>query len=742
MSRPTAADYARAEQMLAPYRLRSVEGGPVDPQWYADGSGFWFSRGGRFTAVDPAAGTRADAFDHERLASALSAAAGIDVDASALPVSALERTGGGSLSFTAFGARWQWDGATCTPAEDPLPGPLEIASPDGAWTAFGRGGDIWVRDRGGAEFRLTRDGAPEHPYGQLPDYMGSRALMRALGLGPAFIAEWSPDSTRLLAARVDQSAVPEQVLVESAPAGGGRPAAHRYRVPMPGDADQPTLRWYVIDVAAGTAAAQQGEPAVFLHPSAVVYAWWSGPGGEAVHFLHHSRDGRTLELRSLDPATGAVATLLSETGTTRVDPAPQLGDHPAIARVLGSGEILWWSQRDGWGHLELHPPGGGPAIALTSGPWQVRRVLRLDEEQRRVWFTAAGAGGGDPYLRQIYRVDLDGTGLTRLTDDSLDHDTVAPPRGAYLVDRASGPGTPHRSRVLDLDGATLAELAAPGTGQLEELGWQPPERFRATAADGVTPIYGLLWRPHGFDPERSYPVIDHVYPGPQIHRAGPAFDAPHHGEPEALAALGFAVVAVDGRGTAGRSKEFHDHSYGDLGNAGALDDHIAAIRELGARHPWLDTGRVGITGQSAGGYAAARALLLYPDFYRVGVALAGSHDLGINVPLWAEHYQGGTGSEELRDISNPALAHRLEGRLLLVHGELDDTVLPAQTLRLVDSLIAADKDVDLLLVPGAEHYFLGRGHYVLRRTWDYFVRHLHGAEPPAFQLAPFPLPGA
>jgi dipeptidyl-peptidase 4 len=515
---------------------------------------------------------------------------------------------------------------------------------------------------------------------------------------------------------------------------------YRTRYPMPGEEAQVAMSWTVLDVIDRTVVRQQDGPTTIMHPTALVYAWWSGKAGEAVHFLQHSRNARTLELRRLDPTNGATTTLISETGETRVDPTPQLGE-PQMVHVLDSGEILWWSQRDGWGHLYLYSADGQQVTQVTAGQWLVRKILWVDQERRQVWFLAAGLVEHDPYVRQICRIGLDGNGFTRLTDDDLDHDAVSPVEGGYLIDRASTPSQPPRSAVLDGDGRVLVELESPGTGALEALGWSPPERFRATAADGKTPIYGLLWRPHDFDPQRRYPVVEHIYPGPQIYRAGPSFNEPHYGEPEAFAALGFAVVAVDGRGTAGRSKAFHDHSYGDLGNAGALDDHIAAIRELGHRYPWLDTGRVGITGQSAGGFAAARALLMYPEFYKVAVSVSGNHDNGVNIAMWAEHYHGDVSVEGKRAISNATLAANLQGKLLLIHGELDDNVHPYQTLRLVDALIKADKDFDMVMIPGVEHALIGRMHYFFRRTWDYFVRHLHGTEPPGYRLAPLPLPG-
>jgi dipeptidyl-peptidase 4 len=740
----TDADYARAEQMIGPYRARRVPGGSVQPQWLSDGKRFWYQVGTHFVLVDPGTGSRRDAFDHDRLAAALSLASGHAVTGSDLPIVAVQIGDDGTVTFSAFEARWEWSDTTgtCLRADGDAPVlPWEVESPDKAWTAFRRDGNIWVRSRdGGQEFALTDDAEPQLEYGGLADATGAKALMRAVGLPPPFVVQWSPDSTRILVQRIDQRNLPELVLVESAPPDGSRPVEHRTRYTMPGEEAQATMTWNILDVTERTVVRQQTEPYVIMHATAVVYAWWTGKSGESVHFLNHSRNARTLELRRLDPATGAVTTLISETGETRVDPTPQLGD-PTMTRVLESGEILWWSQRDGWGHLYLYSADGQQVTQVTTGQWPVRKVLMLDEDHRQVWFVAAGLDEDDPYIRHICRIGLDGSGFLQLTDDDLDHDVVSPDEGGYFIDRASSPSQPPHAVVRDGAGQVLVDLECPDTDALRAQGWTPPERFRTTATDGKTPIYGLLWRPHGFDPTRRYPVIEQIYPGPQTYNAGAAFDSPHVGHPESFAALGFAVVIVDGRGTAGRSKAFHDHSYGDMGNAGALDDHIAAIRELGRRHPWLDTARVGITGLSAGAFAAARALLKYPDFYTVAVAVSGNHDNTVNLAMWAEQYHGDITDEARLSISNAPLAANLEGKLLLIHGELDDNAHPYQTMRLADALIKADKDFDLIIIPGAEHALIGYGHYALRRTWDFFVRHLHGTEPPSYRLAPIPLPG-
>ncbi|MGW0161942.1 DPP IV N-terminal domain-containing protein [Mycobacterium sp. NPDC003323] len=734
----TDSDYARAEQMLAPYRAMKVPGSKLVPQWLADGARFWYQVGTRWVVVDPAAGTRADAFDHDALAAALSVTTGQPATGSDLPIVAVDIRDDGSVRFTAFGDRWVWsDRAGMRPCDRPAPVPGEVPSPDERWIAFRRDGNIWIRPAdGGDEFALTDDAEPDFEYGGLPDTTGAKALMRILGLPTPFFFHWSPDSTRILVQRIDQRDLPELVLVESSPADGGRPVEHRTRYTMPGEEAVATMTWNVLDIAERKAVRQHDDPTIIMHNTALVYAWWAHG---SVYYLQHSRDARTLALRRLDPATGATSTLITETGQTRVDPAVLLGD-PHMVRVLDTGELLWWSQRDGWGHLYLYSADGSTCTRITQGQWLVRSLLWVDEDRRQLWFAAGGLVPEDPYLRQICRINLDGSGFTRLTDDDLDHDAVSPPEGGYLLDRASCPSRPPRSAVLDGDGRELVVLEQPGTEALEKLGWRPPERFRVTAADGKTPIYGLLWRPHDLDPDKRYPIIEHTYPGPQNFRAEPTFDAMHQGEPEAYAALGFAAVAIDGRGTAGRGKAFHDHSYGDLGNAGALDDHVAAIRELGHRYPWLDTSRVGITGQSAGAFAAARAVLTYPDFYRVAVATSGNHDNAVNLAMWAEHYHGDVSDEGKQAISNAALAGNLTGKLLLIHGELDDNAHPYMTMRLADALIKADKDFDLIMIPGAEHALIGRQHYFLRRTWDYFVRHLHGTEPPSYRLKPLPLP--
>ena len=309
-----------------------------------------------------------------------------------------------------------------------------------------------------------------------------------------------------------------------------------------------------------------------------------------------------------------------------------------------------------------------------------------------------------------------------------------PENEAYYVDSASTTDTPPVVSVRRWDGEVIVELERADISRLLDTGWTPPERFCVKAADGETDIYGVLYRPHGLDPAGSYPVIDHPYPGPQTYRVQPSFGESNRlYDPESLAALGFVVFAVDGRGTPGRSKAFHDLSYGRLGDAGSLDDHIAALRQLAATRPWMDLDRVGVYGASGGGFATVRALCAYPDFYKVGVSSCGNHDQRYYQLSWGETYLGlpKENPDAYLRASNVAIADRLEGKLLLIHGEMDDNVHPQLTMQLVDRLIAANKDFEMLIVPGAEHLFVGQLAYVTRRRWDFFVRHLADAEPPA-----------
>jgi dipeptidyl-peptidase 4 len=759
VERLPAAAYERAETMLDHNRSRLALRARVTPKWIDDGSSFWYrvdtERGTQFVLVEPDKGLRRLAFDHERLARSLAAA----VDGSNSsdqgrdeggepwdpPFHAIEVSRDG-VAFDAFGAHWtcRTSDYTCVRDDTHRPrDPLEVLSPDGALAAFVRDHDLWLRSTvDGEEHALTSDGTADRGYATNSERAPSRVRLRRLGLaGPRPVLSWSPDSRRILTHRTDQRDVPPMYLVESTPPGRGRPQTHRYHYAVAGDV-RPVGEFLIVDVPSRTVVPAATEPFVFPYHSPITSnrAWWSADAMTAYH-LDQSRDGHTLRLLAIDAATGEVATLIEETGATRVEATQETLGRPMVHVLAGGRAALWYSQRDGRGHLYLYDLETGRMVRqVTAGAFAVREILHVDEAGRVAYLSVSGLVAADPYRRSLVSVGLDGGGLTRLTDDDLDHAVSAPGHGRWFVDSASTVDTPPVTTVRGRDGAVLVELERADVARLVAAGWSPPERVRTTAADGETPIYGVLYKPPGFDPHRRYPVVDHTYPGPQTCRVRPSFEQGAWGcDAEAVAALGFVVLAIDGRGTPGRDKAFHDHSYRNMGSAGALEDHVAALRELAGTRPWLDLERVGVFGRSGGGFATVRAMTMFPEVYKVGVAEAGNHDNRYYNATWTETFDGPYDPAAGARLSNTELADRLTGRLLLIHGEMDDNVPAALTLRLVDRLIAANKDFDLLIVPGAEHMFLGCDHYVIRRRWDYLVRHLLRREPPTYRLAEIPL---
>jgi dipeptidyl aminopeptidase/acylaminoacyl peptidase len=749
----TTQDYQVAEQLLRrPARPGElVIGDKINPQWIDERGGFWYGvsdgNGMRFVLVDPAARTREPAFDHARLAVALAAASGQSVTPDALPFVAIELAGD-AVEFDAFGEHWRCglSDYACERAEFTPPGnPLEVPSPDHKSAVFRQGYDLWARSLSdGREWALTIDGAPDYQYGTGPECTSNGTLLRKFHVPhPPPAVAWSPDLTRVLAHRTDERAVRQTAVVEARPADGGAPVVRTQRYAYAGDEKLPQAELVVLNVADGTVVRAQAAPLLMPQSSPIMleWAWWAADSA-AVYYLSQPRDAHTLALHRFDAATGEVTTVLSETGVTRVEPN-QWMTQPPIVKVLAD-EVLWYSQRDGWGHLHRYDLRTGALLGqVTSGQWAVRQIVHVDEVERVVYFIAAGLVDADPYRRTLCRVGLDGSGFAKVTDDDLDHVVTAPDTRAYFIDSASTVDTPPVASVRDWTGRVLVELERADISNLVALGWTPPERFCVKAADGATEIYGVLYRPRGFDPSQRYPVVDSLYPGPNVTRVEPGFDPGGMGlDAEPIAALGFVVVAIDGRGTPGRSKAFHDASYGHLDDAGCLADHVAALRQLADTRPWMDVNRVGAFGHSGGGFAAVRAMLDYPEVYKVGVALSGSHDARYFNPGFVEAYDGADDAEAWARASNVDIADRLAGKLLLVHGGMDDQVHPDHTLRLADRLIAADKDFELLIVPGAEHLFIECIHYDRKRAWDFLVRELLGAQPPAYRPAPVPINAA
>jgi dipeptidyl aminopeptidase/acylaminoacyl peptidase len=739
-----AARYAAAEALLPHQWKTLVDAGRVKPNWVGDSDRFWYrnTRAGttEFVLVDPDAGTRAPAFDHERLAASLAALLDQSVSATALPFAAIDlRDGVVRFAVGTQQIDCDLDSYACTVVGD-APATTEVVSPDGRWAALVRDHNLFVRERSsGEERQLTTDGAADHAYAEGPDVTKMLVLLGSLGASPPPVVAWSPDSTRLLTQRTDQRELEWMHLVQSSPPDGSRPKLLSYRYAMVGDPNLATGELHVFDVATGASVKAPPILTPYMSPISIRQAFWS-KAGDAVYFLDADRGEKHVHLRALDPATGEIRTLLEETSDQQVQTGAMMT--ALSARVLASGEVVWWSERSGWGHLYLYDTAGN-ARALTSGDWVVRDLVAVDEQARVAVVTAGGREPGvDPYVRGLYRVSLDGGDVEPIADDELDHDAVGSPSGRFLVDVASSLDTPGISTVRDTSGKVVAELERGDASRLLAAGYEPPERFTVKAADGVTDLYGVLFKPQGLDPSAKYPVLDDIYPGPQVGAAGVRFPRSGGFSPADHAAsftgLGFAVVVVDARGTPLRSKAFQEHSRGTR-EGDWVEDHVAALQQLAERHAWLDLDRVGIYGHSGGGYASTRAILRRPDFFKVTVAMAGDHDDHTYHAMWGEKYIGWADEVDYAGQSNSSLVESLEGKLFLIHGELDDNVTPHLTMRLVDALMKANKDFDLLIVPNAEHAGLEHQAYWLRKRWDYFVQHLQGETPPAYRIADIPI---
>ena len=692
----TAADYARAEKFMTynttPLVLRSggraswLPGDPSDRFWYRVTT----EKGVEVVLVDPGKGTR----------SACDLA----------PCKAAEREDPTRAGGGGFGGRY-----------------AEL-SPDRKRTAFIRESNLWVRDvDSGRETQLTRDGVKD--FGYATDNAGWARSDRP-------ILRWSPDSKKIATFQQDQRGVGEMYLVDTTI---GHPTLQAWKYPLPGDQTVTMIQRVVIDVDSAKMVRLQLPPdqhrSTLCDDLACRGDWgdvqWS-PDGSTVAFVSTARDHRREQLRVADASTGIIRDVLEEKAETFYES----GNGAVNWRYLpASNEVIWFSERDNWGHLYLHDlKTGREKNPITTGNGNVTQLLRVDEKNRLLYFVAVGREQGrDPYFRHLYRIGMDGKNVQLLTPEDGDHDVSLSPSGRFFVDTYSKPDVPPVSQVRDQDGKLVLALEKADVSRLVAAGWQPPVPITVKARDGVTDLYGLMYKPTTLDPSKKYPIINHIYPGPQTGSVGGRTFNPSRGDAQALAELGFVVVEIDGMGTPWRSKKFHEAYYGNMGD-NTLPDQVAAMKELASRYAWIDVDRAGIYGHSGGGYATADAMFRYPDFFKVGISEAGNHDNRVYEDDWAEKWQGllekkPDGTTNYDNQANQLQAKNLKGKLLLAHGTLDNNVPPNNTLLVVNELIQANKDFDLLMLPNRGHGFGNEG-YMVRRRWDYFVKHLLGAEPP------------
>jgi dipeptidyl-peptidase-4 len=606
---------------------------------------------------------------------------------------------------------------------------LDTPSPDGRQTAFTRDWNLWVKDVATSkETQLTKDGVKD--YGYATDNAGWTQSDRP-------ILVWSPDSKKIATFRQDQRNVGEMYLVDTRV---GHPVLQAWKYPLPGDQTVTMIEPVIIEVGSGKITRLQMQPdqhrSTLCDDVACRGGEWSdvqwAPDGASVAFVSTSRDHKREQLRVGDATTGLVRDVLEEKAETFYES----GNGRINWRYLPkSGEVIWFSERDDWGHLYLHDVSSGrERLQITKGDGNVTQLLRVDETNRLLYFVAVGKEKGrDPYFRHLYRTGMDGRNVQLLTPADADHEISLSPSGKYFVDVYSKPDLPPVAELRDISGALVMTLEKADISKLTATGWQPPTPITVKARDGVTDLYGLMYKPTKLDATKKYPIVNHIYPGPQTGSVGGRTFSSARGDAQALAELGFVVVEIDGMGTPWRSKKFHEAYYGNMGD-NTLADQVAGMKELAARFPWIDIDRAGIYGHSGGGYATADAMFRYPDFFKVGISEAGNHDNRSYEDDWAEKWQGllrtnPDGTTNYDNQANQLVAKNLKGKLLLAHGTMDANVPPYNTLLVVDALIKANKDFDLLMLPNRGHGF-GNEPYMVRRRWDYFVKYLLGAEPP------------
>jgi dipeptidyl-peptidase-4 len=758
----TSDDYARAEKFMGYNTSPLVLHSGVRPNWLPDDR-FTYrvstAEGSEFLIVDPAKATREPAFDHAKLATALSAAAGTTYDAHHLPFMDFELGADGhSISFAVQGGtRYKCDLPATQCTADTTGGGRrggggggrggrggagggrgnQSISPDGKLAAYIQDYNLYVRPvAGGDPVQLTTDGVKD--FGYATDNAGWTASDRPILL-------WSPDSKKIATFQQDQRGVGEMYLVST---NTGHPELRQWKYPLPGDAVITTIQRVIINVDTPKVIrlqmpADQHRSSLCDDVACSRGEWsdvqWS-PDGSHLAFVSTSRDHKIEQLRIADAATGAIRDVMNE----EVPTFYESGNGEINWRYLpATNEVIWFSERDNWGHLYLFDLATGKLKnQITIGEWNVTRIVRLDEKNRVIYFDGVGhEKGQDPYFVNFYRVDIDGKNLKLLTLADGNHEIALSPDGRYFVDTYSKPDVPPVAELHDATGKLIAPLEKADSSRLLAAGWKPPVPFTVKARDGKTDLYGLMFKPTNFDPNKKYPIINHIYPGPQTGSVGSRSFSAARGDTQALAELGFIVIELDGMGTPWRSKKFHEAYFGNLGD-NTLPDQVAGMTELAKRFTWIDINRAGIYGHSGGGFATADAMFRYPDFFKVGISESGNHDNRVYEDDWGEKWQGllaknGDNTTNYDSQANQLVAKNLKGHLLLAHGTMDNNVPPNNTLLVVDALIKANKDFDLLMLPNQAHGYGADSNYMTRRRWDYFVRYLMGAEPPhEYELHP------
>ena len=679
----TEKDYEHAESFMAYNTSKYIDNVGVTPNWL-EGDNFWFT-------IKNANGTQTFLVNPDKKTKTLTTEYGKGL---ASPPPTSRRRGGGD----------------------------EVLSPDGKKAILIKDYNLYVKDvASGKLTQLTTDGVKD--YGYATDNAGWKH-------SDAPILRWSPDSKKITTFQQDQRNSKEMYLVTT---NVGAPKLEAWKYPLPGDKEIPTIRRVIIDIEnpkvislnippdphRGTLSDDISSSGTFDDID------WKADGSE-VAFVSTSRDHKNEKFRIANASTGAVREVFEETVKTQFES----GQGTINWRYLpASKEIIWYSERDNWGHLYLYDATTGKVKnQITKGDWVVTRLLKVDEKTRMLYFIANGQDKLNPYFGHFFTIGFDGKNLKDLTPEPGNHMVTFSPSGKFFIDNYSQPNVPANVVLKDINGKVVSQLAKTDVSRLTATGWKAPIPVTVKANDGKTDIYGLVFTPSKMDATKKYPVIDYIYPGPQGGSVGSWFFSASRGDNQALAELGFIIVVLEGTSNPGRSKSYHDMNYGDMAE-NTLPDQITAIKQLATKYP-IDTAKVGIWGHSGGGFATAAAMFRYPDFFKVGISESGNHDNRNYEDDWGERYNGLAENVDYAAQANQTYAKNLKGKLMLVHGMMDDNVPPYNTLLVVEALQKANKSFDLVIFPNSAHGYGPYSAYMMRRRWDYFVQHLLGAEPP------------
>lgn len=720
----TEADYARALSFMRDSLIEKSFHHAVSPLWLKDNSGMVYKdktkNGFVYKLVSFSKMKKEVAFDHEKMASALHHFFKEDFDSKNLSFGSLQWENSKSFSFFRNKKKFRTNLTTYEITEIENDNPFskeESISPDKTHSVFIKGGNLILRkNHSKKETALTTDGNEYLIYGS---YYGWDQIMEGENTPPEpnLTARWSPDGTKIVTQLMDSRNAEKMYLLDWSIDSLYKPKLLSYYRGSPADTTVITYSPVIIDVKTGKILKVTIKQPHFL---GLDLQW--NKSGTKVYGLYYHRGYKQLDVIEIDADSGEIRTVFTDKSDTNIEYKTQ------FEYIEEEGLAFLTSEKTGWNQLYRIDWKTGKSQVLAPGNYVIKEIKGIDKKDKTLYFTASGKEDGNPYFEFLYKMKFDGSGLKLLTPEPMDHQIRISPDFKYFVDNSSTPKDPTISYVRDTkNGKILLQLEKTDIGELTKKGWKLPEIFTTTGRDGKSTIYSAIWKPTHFDENKKYPVIDYTYTGPHTQVVPYNFSKvlfPYaYADIQALAEMGFVVFQIDGLGSAGRSKEFRDWSYGKLGDN--LKDHALAIKELGNRFSWIDAHRVGIFGHSAGGYDAAHALLTLNDTYKVAVSQAADHDWRMEKAWWPEMYAGWPVGEYYDEQSNVTLAPDLRGNLLLIHGGIDENVNPSATFKLAEALIKADKYFDMLIVPSGRHGLPKQYEiYLAKKRWNFFLEHL------------------